>query len=99
MQQDVPDKKVDNEAAYRRGWQQGFNESGRIILQLVELGYQRRKIRQLMAIYNDHCVSEWRNHGDLEKREPCLPFNLEQIEAIAATHGVPTFFPRKIPAT
>jgi hypothetical protein len=39
-----------------------------------------------MAIYHDHCVSEWRNNGDLEKRESFPPFNIEQIEAIAATH-------------
>jgi hypothetical protein len=72
MQPDGPEKEATNEAAYRRGWKPGFNEAERIILQLGELGYSHRKIRQLLAVYNDHCVSEWRNHGDLENREPFL---------------------------
>ena len=85
MQQDAS-QEVEHESAYRRGWQQGLNEAERIILQLVELGYDRRKIKQLMAIYNDHFISEWRNNGDLEKREPYPPFTIQQIEEIAATH-------------
>jgi hypothetical protein len=76
----------ENEAAYRRGWQQGMSEATLLLLQLVELGYDRRKIKQLMAIYEDHFISEWRNNGDLEKREPFPAFNIEQIEEIAATH-------------
>ncbi len=83
---DVSSERVAQESAYRRGWQQGSIEAERIILQLVELGYARRKIRQLMAIYHDHFVSEWRNNGNLEKKEPFPPFNIEQIEEIAATH-------------
>ncbi len=74
------------ENAFRRGWQQGANEAQRIILQLVEMGYDRRKINQLMAIYDDHFVSVWRSSGDLEKKEPFPAFNVEHIEAIAATH-------------
>lgn len=85
MQQDAPEA-ADRERAYRRGWQQGSTETERIILQLVELGYARRKIRQLMAIYHDHFVSEWRTNGDVEKKEPFPPFDIEQIEEIAATH-------------
>ena len=85
MQQDAS-QRVENEAAYRRGWQQGATETTLIILQLVELGYDRRKIKQLMAIYEDHFVSEWRNNGDLEKRESFPSFNVQQIEEIAATH-------------
>lgn len=73
------------EAAYRRGWQQGFTEAERLILQLVELGYDRRKINQLLAIYNDHFISQWRT-GDLEQKEPYPSFAIAQIEAIAATH-------------
>lgn len=75
-----------SEAAYRRGWQQGATEVTLIILQLVELGYDRRKIKQLLAIYQDHFISEWRDNGDLEKREPFPPFNIQRIEEIAATH-------------
>lgn len=85
MQQDAS-QRVENEAAYRRGWQQGATETTLIILQLVELGYDRRKIKQLMAIYEDHFISEWRNNGDLEKREPFPSFNVQHIEEIAATH-------------
>jgi hypothetical protein len=85
MQQD-DHREVERESSYRRGWQQGLNEAERIILQLIELGYDRRKIRQMLAIYNDHFVSEWRNNGDLEKREPSPPFNIERIEDSAASH-------------
>ena len=63
-----------------------MTEATLILLQLVELGYDRRKIKQLLAIYEDHFVSAWRNTGDLEKREPFPPFNVQQIEEIAATH-------------
>jgi hypothetical protein len=75
----------ESEAAYRRGWQQGATEATLIILQLVELGYNRRKIKQLLAIYQDHFISEWRN-GNLEKREAFPSFDIERIEEIAATH-------------
>lgn len=85
MQQDAS-QRVENEAAYRRGWQQGLTEATLILLQLVELGYDRRKIKQLLAIYEDHFVSVWRNADDLEKREPFPPFNVQHIEEIAATH-------------
>jgi hypothetical protein len=74
------------EAAYQRGWQQGATEVTLIILQLVELGYKRRKIKQLLAIYQDHFISEWRNNGDLEKREAFPSFDIQRIEEIAATH-------------
>ena len=77
---------AENEAAYRRGWQQGATETTLIILQLVELGYDRRKIKQLLAIYQDHFISEWRNNGDLEKREAFPPFDIERIEEIATSH-------------
>lgn len=85
MQPDAS-QRTESEAAYRRGWQQGFTEAGLILLQLMELGYHRRKINQLLAIYEDCFVSEWRNNGDLEKREPFPSFNIERIEEIAATH-------------
>jgi hypothetical protein len=85
MQQETS-RRVEDEITYRRGWQQGANEAERIILQLVELGYDRRKIKQLMAIYNDHFVSAWRNDGNLEKKEPFPSFNIRQIEDIADTH-------------
>jgi hypothetical protein len=86
MSEQPTDERVATEIAYRRGWQQGAVEVERIILQLIELGYDRRKIRQLLAIYHDHAVSEWRSAGDLEKKEPFPPFDIEQIERIAATH-------------
>jgi hypothetical protein len=76
----------EQEAAYRRGWQQGFNEAERIILQLLEAGYDRGKIKQLLAIYNDHCVSQWREEGDLTRREPYPDCDIEHLEVIAATH-------------
>ena len=69
----------ENEAAYRRGWQQGATETTLIILRLVELGYDRRKIKQLLAIYQDHFISEWRNNGDLEEREAFPPFDIQRI--------------------
>jgi hypothetical protein len=80
------DERRAQESTYRRGWQQGTTEATRIILQLVELGYDRRKINQLMAIYQDHRVSPWRYDGDLEKRETFPPFDVEQLEELAATH-------------
>ncbi len=85
MQRDASKRRGD-EAAYRRGWQQGSSEATLIILRLMELGYERRKIRQLLAIYDDHFVSTWRTTGNLEEREPLPPFNVQQLEAIAATH-------------
>jgi hypothetical protein len=86
MSEQPTNERVAIEAAYRRGWQQGAIEAERVILQLVELGYDRRKIRQLMAIYHDHFVSEWRNAGDLERKESFPPFDVERIEDIAASH-------------
>ena len=86
MSEEHQSDKSKNEAAYRRGWQHGATETTLIILQLVELGYDRRKIKQLLAIYQDHFVSEWRNTGDLEKREPFPSFNIQRIEEIAASH-------------
>ncbi len=85
MQQDASGR-AEHEAAYRRGWQQGFTEAADILLRLMQLGYDRRKIRQLLAIYDDHFVSAWRSAGDLERREPFPPFSIERLEAIAATH-------------
>src|SRR5579871_239131 len=73
------------EAAYRRGWQHGSVEATLLVLQLMELGYERRKIRQLLAMYNDLCVSAWRTEGDLEQMEPFPAFDIERLEAIAAT--------------
>ena len=86
MQHDDDALRVEQEAAYRRGWQQGFTEAGDILLRLMELGYDRRKIRQLVAIYGDHFVSAWRNAGDLAQREPFPLFDIERLEAIAAPH-------------
>ncbi len=84
MPQDAT-RQAEREASYRRGWQQGFTEATEIVLRLVELGYERRKIRQLLAIYDDHFLSEWRTAGDLERREPFSLFDVERLEAIAAT--------------
>ncbi len=86
MSEEHPSDKSENEAAYRRGWQQGATETTLIILRLVEFGYNRRKINQLLAIYQDHFISEWRNTGDLEKREPFPSFDIQRIEEIAASH-------------
>lgn len=85
MSQDTSGR-AEQEATYRRGWQQGFSEATEILLRLMELGYDRRKIRQLVAIYEDHFVSAWRQAGDLEQREPFPLFDIERLEAIAATH-------------
>lgn len=76
----------EQEAAYRRGWQQGFNEAERIILDMLSAGYERGKIRQLLAISNDHYGSQWREEGDLTQREPYPDCDIEHLEAIAATH-------------
>ena len=86
MSEEHQSDKSENEAAYRRGWQQGATEVTLIILRLVEFGYNRRKINQLLAIYQDHFVSEWRNNGDLEKREPFPSFDIQRIEETAASH-------------
>lgn len=77
---------IDSEAAYRRGWQQGASEVTDIVLQLLEWGYDRRTIRQYLAIYEDHMISPWRNNGDLAKKEPCPRFNVKEIKDIARTH-------------
>ena len=76
----------ESESAYRRGFMHGAAEVSRIILELVEMGYERRKIKQFLAIYEDHYLNEWRNNGDLEKKEPFPDFNIQEIEEIAVNH-------------
>ena len=75
-----------DDSDYRRGWQQGFAEANEIILRLVKEGIAPGKINQLVAIYQDHKVSAWRQSGDLSKLEPFPAFNITELEEIAATH-------------
>ena len=56
-----------------------------LLPQLMELGHDRRKIRQLLAIYSDLFVRAWRVEGNLEQMEPFPTFDIERLEAIAAT--------------
>src|SRR6266700_3499911 len=86
MSEEHQSDKSKNEVAYRHGWQHSATETTLIILRLVEFGYNRRKINQLLAIYQDHFISEWRNNGNLEKKEPFPSFDIQRIEEIAASH-------------
>ena len=75
-----------DDSAYRRGWQQGFTEATRFILQMVKQGMEPGKINQLIGIYQDYKVSAWRNEGDLSKKEDYPDFIIAELEEIAATH-------------
>lgn len=76
------DEREEAEAAYRRGWTQGTEETARLVLQLVELGYKVVEIKKLLAVYDDHFVAPWRNGGDLTKREAPPPFDIEKCQEI-----------------
>jgi hypothetical protein len=84
----MPNKKSleSREIAYRRGWQQGYNEAVRVLLHLLQQGYDRRIINQLIAIYNDHVVAPWRGDG-LQKATPPPDFNLQDLQEIAKRGG------------
>jgi hypothetical protein len=58
----------EREAAYRQGYSQATDETGRLVLQLVELGYKAREIRRLLAVYDDHFLAPWKA-GDLDTGE------------------------------
>lgn len=83
MQQNERDQeeREAKEAAYRRGWTQSFDEAGRLILQLVELGYNSTSIKRLLAVYDDHFLTLWRS-GDLSKREAAPPFDVVTCQTI-----------------
>lgn len=71
----------DREAAYRQGYAQATDETGRLVLQLVEMGHNVREIRRLLAVYDDHFIAPWRS-GDLDKREAAPAFDVEKCQAI-----------------
>jgi DNA-binding transcriptional MerR regulator len=71
----------EKEAAYRRGYSHASDETGRLVLQLVELGYKAREIRRLLAVYDDHFLAPWKA-GDLDKREPAPFFDVEKCQKI-----------------
>ncbi len=76
------------EAAYRRGYSQATDETARLVLQLIELGYKATEIRRLFAVYDDHFIAVWRSTGDLNTREAPPDFNIEECLAIlAGTRG------------
>ena len=75
------------EAAYRRGWVQGADETARLVLQLVEMGYSPTQIRRFLAAYNDHKLMPWRQEGDLCEQEAAPDFDLEVIQGIAKGKG------------
>ena len=70
------------EAAYRRGWTHSFDEAGRLILQLIELGYKPTIIKRLLAVYDDHFLAVWRDDSDLSTREAPPAFDINKCQAI-----------------
>jgi DNA-binding transcriptional MerR regulator len=72
------------EAAYRRGYSHAADETARLVLQLVELGYKVREIKRLLAVYDDHFLAAWRDAGDLDTREAAPPFDVTQCQIILA---------------
>ena len=85
MQQSEQDRTGrEAEAAYRRGWTQAADETARLVLQLIELGYKPTEIKRLLAVYDDHFLAKWRHEGDLDKREAPPEFNIEECQAILA---------------
>lgn len=84
MQQNERDQaeREAREAAYRRGWTQATEETARLVLQLIELGYKPTEIKRLLAVYDDHFLAVWRHAGNLDKREAPPPFNIEQCQEI-----------------
>ncbi len=73
--------KTEAESAYRRGWTQGTEETARLVFQLLELGYKPTEMKRLLAVYDDHFLSPWRQ-GDLSKREAPPAFDIEQCQEI-----------------
>lgn len=86
MQQEREDAER-REAAYRRGWTQGADETARLILQLVEMGYKPTEIRRLLAAYSDHMLMVWRQEGDLSKPEAAPDFQIEAVQEIVKRGG------------
>jgi hypothetical protein len=72
---------VEAEAAYRQGFAQGTEETARLVLQLVELGYKQTELKRLLAVYDDHFLAPWRQ-GDLTTRQPAPPFDINQCQEI-----------------
>jgi hypothetical protein len=70
------------EAAYRRGFVHGMEETGRLVAQLMELGYKTMEIKRLLAVYDDHFIAPWGNDGDLTKREAPPPFDINMCQEI-----------------
>lgn len=75
------------EAAYRRGWTQAGDETTRLVLQLVDMGFKSVEIRRLMAAYDDYVLQPWRAGGDLAKQEPAPDFQIDVIQKIVARGG------------
>ncbi len=75
------------EAAYRRGWVQSGDETVRLVLQLIEMGYSPTEIRRLYAAYNDHYLMKWRQEGDLTRKEDPPAFDMEQCQEILKRGG------------
>ncbi len=73
-----------SEVAYRQGFAQGIEEATRLVLQLQELGYALTQIKRLLAVYDDHFISVWRQSANLDKREAPPPFDVNRCQAILA---------------
>lgn len=69
--------RTEAEAAYRRGWTQATDETARLVLQLIELGYKPTEIKRVLAVYDDHFLSPWRREGDLTVCEAPPAFDVE----------------------
>jgi DNA-binding transcriptional MerR regulator len=77
----------EREAAYRRGYSHAADETASLVLRLIEAGYEPQDIRQLLAVYDDHCIAPWKA-GDLDNREPAPAFDLEQcLRILNSTTG------------
>ncbi len=76
---------VRDDSAYRRGYQHGFTEAHGIIQELIAQGLTPGKINQLIAIYQDWKVRDWRM-SNLDKLDPQPAFNIQELEEFAATH-------------
>jgi|SRR5882762_5238695 len=74
--------RTEAETAYRRGFVHGMEEIGRLIAQLMELEYKTTEIKRLLAVYDDHFITPWRNDGDLTKRKAPPPFDINACQEI-----------------
>ncbi len=74
-------ERAEQEAAYRRGFIHGTEETARLVFQLIESGYKTTEVKRLLAVYDDHFLAPWRA-SDLTTREEPPPFDISACQEL-----------------